>query len=228
MNNTVEDLTAQYKPEYCIVAYSHNSNYYLEHHRILDGKMQVGKPLKQSMIQDMVDYFDKTARVDASISGAISANIKYVNWGMGKKIMAWTNPSQERMMHFANELHIKGGIAHQPELLYILKNGDLDIYAINEAGQVFRAPYHNVSENGSVCLGSARLAAPRIFTFESVIKHYETLFWKSEFSHLHGDTSPISGNLNTYWKEAIAKKSAFDNSVLLPMKTTLTEIIEEL
>lgn len=213
MNNLTEQIKSKYTPRLSVVVYELDRRYYLELHEIVNGKLGPGKPLEQEQIQDIVEYFDTDQRTDSNILGIIPPGVLYSDWSMKNKVLVWRNEPQSRMMYFTKDLHIKNGVANQPALVYHLDNGSLNIYAVDDAGKLYDAPYHNVS-GADVCLGSAKLPRPKTATYESIIQHYEQLFWKSEFSHLAGNESPVNGNLNSYWKSNIGKKTKFDYSIL--------------
>lgn len=225
--NLTKTLHKQYKPEVAIMVYrSQDNDYYLESHemQLVKGKhvLGAGIPLSEDTINSLVEYFKGKEGRESILKGDVPANVLYVHWGVEKRILIWHNPPMKRAMHFTKALAIPGGAAMQPGLIYASINGSLDVFAFEGYERpvgdtkLMRAPYHNVSRDGSVCLGSARVNKPRDNSYIAMMKYYEDLFWGSEFSHLAGEETPIRGNLNSYWKKAIKQHSDFDYSVLLP------------
>lgn len=226
MENLTEKINATFKPVQSLIIYQYKSDYYIESHPLetVNGRniLGAGVPLTEEGIQDIVEYFKGKEGRESMIKGIVPDTLLYSDWGIERKILVWYNPPAKRKMQFTKELAIPNGNAWQPGLIYVLEDGDLDVFAVNCAGrpsadaELLRAPYHNVSASGSVCLGSARISNPRTITYTNIIQHYELLFWASEFSHLAGNDTPVKGNLNTYWKQAIKSGKPFDHSILIP------------
>jgi PRTRC genetic system protein B len=227
-------LTGQFKPTLGIIVYEFDSEYYIESHQIENGKMKSGVPLREATLADLVSYFHNKQRDTSTLKGIVPESVIYADWSDTKKFLVWYNKPQQRLMSFTKELHIANGLAYQPGLIYALNKSGLHIFATNVKGRpnletkLFQAPYHNVSNNGSVCLGSAKSNKKKSNTYESVIDRQEHLFWASEFSHLAGNDSRISGNLNSYWKSAIKSKVAFDTKKLKDSGLTLKSLLNRL
>ena len=233
MNSLTEQLQATYNPKMAIVVYHKQlgEEYYLESHEIENGRMGAGKPLDERTIRDLVKYFADDYATREEIRGAIPKQLLYCEWNPTRKVMVWYNEPQERMMHFTGDLHIGSGTAMQPGLIYVKINNSLKVYATKAKGRpsekekLYIPPYHNCSSDGSVCLGSARVAKPKP-TYEGYIAYHEQMFWGSEFSHLAARNSNMKDNINLYWKRAIKSKTAFDTSLLVPTKLTLDKLIK--
>lgn len=233
--NLTDKINGSFKPELAVIVYKWNSEYYLESHEIKEGVMGAGLPMKEECIQDMVEFFKGKERKEALISGPVPETLLFCKWGLETKTIVWFNPPRIRKMSFTKELSIQNGNAWQPSLVYVLEDGELTVYAMTCKGrpsdkeQLFRAPYHNVSDDGSVCLGSAKTTKPKEITYTNLIDYYEKLFWQSEFSHLAGNDTPVKGNVNTYWKAAIKSGAKFDNKILLSGKNqSLNAILKNL
>ena len=223
--NLTEKINAVFKPELALVVYKNHSDYYIESHpmTLSNGRniLGAGIPMTEETIQDMVEFFKGKEGRESMIKGEVPESVLYCDWGIESKILVWYNPPVKRKMLFTKELAIPNGYAWQPGLVFMIRDNELSVFATICTGRpkpqtvLFRAPYHNVSDDGSVCLGSARVAKPRSMTYNNILLHYSQLFWASEFSHLAGNDTPINGNLNTYWKQAIKSGKPFDNSVLI-------------
>lgn len=221
MTGIVKMITGKYNPLQAIIVYGFDGSYYLESRPIKEGIMGEAAPLQKETIADIVEYFAKENKRETTIKGAIPSNLLFCEWNESNKVLVWFNTPQKRFMHFVPKLEIQKGEAWQPALIYVLRNGELSLFATsptirpNEETILYQAPYHNVFNDGRVCLGSSSVKKPKESTYANWIAHYEHLFWGSEFSHLAGNESPIIGNLNSYWKAAIKSKKPFDYSVLL-------------
>lgn len=241
MNELTTQMTNEFKPRQAIIIYEetrqeyNSQQYYLETHHIdASGHLGQGMPLQQEHISRMVEFFSERHQKETTVKGIIPTGMLYANYNSQHKILVWWTPEQKQMMHFTKELHIAKGEAMQPALLWVLNDRELSLYAFKgkptEKTQLYRAPYHNVHNDGDVCLGSAR-AKRHDYTYTGIIGYYHTLFWNSEFSHLATGNSPIKGNVNTYWKTACkaVKKTPFKNSVLIRQgKLTLGSLLKQI
>ncbi len=236
MSDRTEIITAeiegQFTPTQAIIVYKWNSDYYLESHEISQGRMRAGQPVTEELVAGLAEYFGNRQAKNSIIKGRIPATLLHCEWHTTRKLLVWYNQPQPRKMFFAKALHIPTGIANQPGLIYVADGNELSVYAI-KAGPtddaiLHRAPYHNVDADGEVCLGSAKVKQSSTITYQNQIERWEGLFWLSEFSHLTGSTSPINGNLNTYWKNAVGSKKPFVNTLLLPTKQTLAQLLKSL
>ncbi len=221
--SVIQEITNKFEPVQILTVFKDkNRNYYIEATPIDNGRAQASKPLTEDTIIEVVEYFSNLRREADSINGKIPSNLLYSHWTPENKVLVWYNAEQERTMHFTPSLHISSGSAQQPTLVYIMENDDLYVFAakknrIQLDTQVFIAPYHNCSDNGVVCLGSAKLNKPQKPTYENMMEYWEKKFWMTEFSHLNSE-KVAKVNINIYWKDAIKKQSGFDYSILLPNK----------
>lgn len=238
MNERTDSLLRNYKPKLAVVVYSSGStvaageDYYLESHAIDDeGRLLAGQPLKQETIQGMVDIFFQENKSSSVITGLMPANLlKYEPLPGGNYDLIWYRPAERRQIFFANVLHIPSGKASVPALVYRVVKGDLRVYALasdqrpGETTQLHFAPFHNVGNDGGVCLGSAKAKKPIKQSFEAIIKYWEDMFWLSEFTH-HGNDSPTATNLNMIWKGLMETEKPWPTEELKPTKTTLKNLL---
>lgn len=210
-----EILNQQYKPELAIVVYSKDqSEYYLESHSINEqGHIMEGKPLLQDTLNGIVDVFFNEAKDQSRVFGLIPDNVLYFETQPGGKYkLIWYRPAEIQNVIFARQLKIKSGRAWIPPMIYKVADGELFIWALKdkhrptEATRLFKAPFHNTDDDGNVCLGSASIKKPAIATFTNVIKYWEDLFWKSEFSHGNGMEEATKSDLSEVWRKMIASK----------------------
>lgn len=217
MNQRTEILNKEYRPELSIVVYrstDDTKDFYLESHQLSEyGKVMEGKPLRQETIQEMVDVFFDERKDSSQLSGVIPENLlQYKALPGGKYRLVWYNPAEVRMIHFVKALQIPSGKAWVPPLIYVADKNELEVYAFKAAGRpkdntkLYRAPFHNVADDGDVCLGSAKIKKPQEKSFAAAIKYWEDLFWLSEFSHLNGASNPTKSKLDQVWKKLMASK----------------------
>ena len=136
---------------------------------------------------------------------------------------------QQKMLYFTEALKIPDGIAPIPGLIFRLKADSLKVYTYlkfqREKTDLYRAPFHNVGNNGDVCLGNSyRGKASELI--ENELLRYENIFFRSKFSETHGETLAGNININLFWKKLIEGKSnKFPYKSLIPLNIKLEEII---
>lgn len=207
MNKLTKRLSDEYQPFMAIVAYKGSGEYYLESHDInKKGNLLEGRPLKQVTVQRIFESIAKSEDID--ISGEIPEHLLYFKKQISEYKAIWYRREEKRIIHFSQNLNIDSGTAWIPALIYVTNGSSLSVFAMNsnkrpvEKTKIFLAPFHNVSANGSVCLGSAKLKFPEKIDFNSLIYYWETLFWSSEFSHMAGG-SHTKSNMNLVWKRLV-------------------------
>jgi PRTRC genetic system protein B len=214
---TTELLMKTYSPEVAIVVYKsrYENDFYLESHDFnAEGELMVGKPLMEETIMGMIDVMFDTNQNNLRVSGIIPDNvILYSPLPGGYYNMIWYRPAEIRVIHFVKELKLGTGKAWVPPMLYVVKRKELSVFAMKKSTRpdlkttLYRAPFHNVSDNGDVCLGSASVKKPKEYSYENLTKYWEDLFWLSEFSHLNGAENPVRSDLHKVWTRLLKSKT---------------------
>lgn len=240
MNDLTEKLMKTYRPRLAIVVHTSAlndwSDAYLESHEIDDkGAVLEGRPLKQETIQGIIDVFFDERQNAIAVSGMIPANVlQFEVLPGGRYSLIWFRPAERRRIYFAEGLHLPNGEAWVPPLIYKTDGRNLSVFAISsddrptEKTPLFRAPFHNIYEEGGVCLGNAEVKRPSQKTYTNLMKYWEDLFWLSEFSHLQDTKGPTKTNLNILWKRLVSEKNLTWSKLdeLLPLKKkTLEDIL---
>jgi len=146
--------------------------------------------------------------------------------------IAWWTPPQKRPMFFGTTqgdmAGMNGAIFPQPALVWLAMDHSLSIQALKENRRPLAdtklcvAPYWNVYDTGSVCLGSMR--APDASTVAS-IPQWEQSFYESEFTHGNvGRLTRHSGGFEGLWKE-LAGKEEFPADSLIELPETVEEFL---
>lgn len=244
MNSLTSALSHTYTPRLAVIVHSTDSNeqheekYYLESHSISpEGKILEGKPLQQETLEAMVGVFFEDRKDKSQLCGYVPENLlSFDPVPGGKYRMVWYRQAEIRFIHFVTHLKIKSGRAWVPPMIYSVHGSDMWVYATKlntrpkGSTKAYRAPFHNVADNGKVCLGNATVKKPALQTFSAAMKYWEDLFWLSEFSHLNGASNPTKTDLNAIWKKIIARnpvKKWSDMDELKPMrKVNLENIIK--
>lgn len=229
MGNLSEILTESFKPVQSIVVYQNNNEYYLESHPIENGKMGAGAPLTEDIIIEIAESFSSKSKSIIYHKGLLPANVLQFDNRIGFNNIAWYRLPEKRQMFFVKDLHIPSGVISVPGLIYQLKENEISVHSFkgNKAPKantkLFRAPFFNVYQDNSVCMGNAKVRKPSQLTLENIIKYWEDKFWLSEFSHVNNN--PIKGNLSTLCKNLIASGDPFPESELLPINKTVEEVL---
>jgi PRTRC genetic system protein B len=123
---------------------------------------------------------------------------------------------------------MNGAIFPQPALVWMAMDHSLLVRALKENRRpaadtkLCVAPYWNVYDTGSVCLGSMR--APDASTVASILQ-WEQSFYESEFTHGNvGRLTRHPGGFEGLWKE-LAGKEEFPIESLIELPETVGEFL---
>jgi len=227
MNARTNILKKNFNPSLAIMVYDAGDNdYYLESHNIDEnGQVLEGKPLLQETIQGVVNVLFEDYRSRTDITGIFPNNL--LNFTLsrdGSYKMLWFNPATVRVIHYAPALKLPTEQVWVPATLYRVINKELYVYSFigeerpTEATGIYKPPFHNISDDGRVCLGNAQVAKPKESTYANMMNYWEDLFWLSEFTHINGQNKTKS-DMGELWKKMIASKTEmkFPDDELLPM-----------
>lgn len=149
---------------------------------------------------------------------------------------AWFVPAQPRVMQFSSHSDaslnaLSGRSFPQPPLVMISNFRNLHVFALerNERPMLdtplLVAPYYNVHDGGSVCLGSTKHPKGSGVT---EMQAWETAFYSSNFTHRSGSTPRQAANLtHTELWLAAEQKGTFDPAWLnkAAPQTTLQQLL---
>ena len=223
MNKLTKELTRIMQPAAALIVYLCEDDYlrrdyFLELRKInKNGLMEAGKPVSMNFIQSLTNSFSVKS-ISSAPHGVIPEKLLYADIRQEKYV--WHTPPCRKYMYFRHDLKIPNGEYSLPALVWIVKGESLYIHAytakrLTPDTQLFSAPFFNVRpDDGSVCLGNAKLELPENINFHNFIKFWEDKFFLSEFSHILGQ-NPVRSNLVTVIKNSA---SSFDNKELLPVK----------
>lgn len=237
MNELTNKLTSRFVPQMALIVYACQDGYekyYIESRPILDGNMGAGAPLTEKtynlMVKGLEDKQKKKKEQILSIGGAIPECLLYFNYEPERLKLIWHRPAEQRVMHFAENLHIPEGPAMVPPMLYVAEKGGLKVFALKdnkrpgEKTKLYIPPFHNCSSSGSVCLGSAKAKYPERLEYAKLMEYYEQLFWGSNFTH--NGAAEAAGNLNLIWKSQITNPDQpFDLKLLKTAGTTFQSLL---
>lgn len=227
MNNLTQKLSTLLIAEMAIIVYADEkrNNIYLERRDITNGKMGAGIPLTEECMKDIANLTLNRTRQE--LHGVIPSNMLYADGRKGYEKYIWYEKPQKKMHFFSKSLEIPNREFYTPSLLYVVEQNSLSLYAFHgdyPDKQLYQAPYFNVSPT-YVCLGNSKLPDLEELTYQNIIDYWETLFWKSEFSHILG-TNPVKSNLSILSKQLMKTGEPFPISELIPVTLTLKQLIK--
>lgn len=218
-----------------LAIYKSNNNFFIQAHDVYkkDGQLKLGEGV--SLSDDTWSKIAKTALSkkksdDIIFSGIMPENILFFKNTIAEKKLIWWEPAQKRYIHFVKDLHIPSGEAPVPSLIFKYCNERLSVYATNllrrpvEETKLFSPPFHNCSQTGEVCMGSAE--TKKTLIAQNIITEWSKAFWQSEFTHTNNEKN-VKGNINSMWKILIQeKRPLFPTDVLAPLKLTLKDLLK--
>lgn len=156
---------------------------------------------------------------------------KIVCFEAGK--LAWWRPSERRPIFFrtsdkAFNTELNGNEVLHPPLLFLADPGRLSVFALAESVRpvastvLFVAPYFNLYAGGMMCAGNTRLPDT---VSPSDIAVWERAFFETNFTHANAQkVTAFKGGHDALW-HALLTATQFDPDWLLPMGSTLQEVI---
>lgn len=162
--------------------------------------------------------------------GLLPYNVLYTN-PSGDGCVIWYSPARKENLLFKKELGINDGEASLPPLLWKASRSQLSIWALNKEERptlqtdLYRAPFFNLYIDGKVCMGNVEIEIDESINLEKFLSEWERYFFRSAFSHLLGETSPVKGNIVQLWKRQVSLGKVFPINSLKKSKLKLKNII---
>ena len=183
------------------------------------------QPLATAFVEDLAE----------SLSGGVTAEVLPESvLAKTDRMIAWWTPRRVHRMFFENAegkaQQLNGKLFPQPPLVWRVAHGDLKIRALSENKRpeaqttLAVAPFWNLSDDGSVCLGSMR--CPESASVGS-IEAWERGFYESAFTHANvGRLTRHEGGHDALWAELVGKRTAFPTGALIRLPQTLAQFIQ--
>lgn len=230
-------LNEVFNPMAIIVAYrkkgdvssSREEDVYIECASIKNNKVGAFTPLSRKVAKDLGDALVGTSNI--SVGGLVPENVLYVSFNVTDVELMWYSEPQRMTLFYAPDLQIPNGEFPLPWLVWYVCGRQLFIHASKEKPglktALYKAPFHNTSYNGLVCMGSANHALAKKFqSFNKTIETVESAFYESIFTHTQDNKITI-GNINQIHKRLIESKGEFDYSVLVKReKQTISSLLK--
>lgn len=211
--------------DYTIAVYGNLAMY---HNVNEDGSIAAGTPITQENIHRFAELLESKKEKLKQLEWAelIPNNVLYCN-AKQRRVIFYTEPKMQ-LLNFAEHLPIKTAEYPIPYLVWHVTNRTLDLYATihkptSEDTQLFQAPFLNISGNGDVCMGTAKL--DNCETFEEIIEDAQHKFFNSNFTHTNEDTLAKRSIVDIYAEQLQTKAKSFDFTLLQPTTKKLSNIL---
>ena len=237
MENITHNFGVLYHPVSALVFYQNtdrNKDMYVEHFDIdKDGNPINAHPLT---IRE-AKFLSKALHIEAEKNKEflkpqhiLSENILHINPSDNGSVI-WYTKGQKVNLFFSETLGISNGIAQVPALLWSANKQNLVIFALSsdrrptEKTMLYHAPFFNVYDSGSVCMGTVDVNIKNSASIEEFTQAWENYFFNSYFSHLMNGHNPVKGNCVNLWKDLINTGNPFPKKLLKNTKKTLKNIL---
>jgi len=222
-----------YNPLCAIVVYGNKSNYeasyYLERREFNSNSKAFGPatPLSQEDYNDIALSVKEKQTSKGIKTRSIIDNMLSFKHGIGEKTIIWKVKADKYKLFFGKKLGIKSGEYYIPNLIFCLSNNSLKVYAtktynIKETTKLYKAPFHNISSDGSICMGNAK-GDSNLEYVEDIIDSWNQAFFNSTFTHFN-DSKLTKKNLVDTLKESVKTKK-FDTTCLKESNQKLKQLL---
>ncbi|SNR76999.1 PRTRC system protein B [Flavobacterium sp. ov086] len=236
MKDITPDFGKLYHPVKAFVVYQENTdkNIYVESYDMdKNGYPVNAHPLslrESTTLAKSLDTAQELKRNFLKPKGLLPKNVIYINTDPNGFVI-WFTPAQKVDLFFVENLGIPNGKASIPPLLWKASKNALWVYAmdfdkdISEETPLCHAPFFNLYKDGKVCMGTVKINIEPDTHLESFIELWQKYFFKSYFSHLIEQKSPVKGNIIALWQKLINSKKQFPVKSLLKNGLTLQKIL---
>jgi PRTRC genetic system protein B len=245
MNNVSQQFNEQYIPVKALLIYQSveqdKDNYGHKSAEIYVESYDIGKqgnpinahPLSLKEMGALSELLQATQELQNNYlqsKSVIPANLIYVNTQTNGYAI-WRSQPKEVDLFFTDDLGIPSGKAKIPALLWKATKERLQVFALkgkakpNADTSLFYAPLFNLSEDGSVCMGTVNINIDRHTHVEQFMAQWENYFFNSYFTHTLGNHRHCKGNLIQLWQKQVGTDRDFPQDELIKNGRTLKDII---
>lgn len=222
------DLEDPFIPEFMMMVFKRNSTYYIEtakmiqkDHEFIPGPMM---PASDEFMKELSNSLSEEA--DTFSMNLLDHRILYVKSQGQRRTIIWSVKKDRPFLYFAEKIGLEDGHYPVPNLIFKLEGSELDVFAvidnvITEKTILYRAPFGNIDDNGSVCMGNVK-KGKRMDDINKTMEHWEKLFFNSTFTHTSTD-KVVNGNLVTAMKDC-QLHGVFYPELLIATKRTFKSI----
>ena len=240
MKNITQDFGTLYHPTTALVFYQNderNKDTYVEYFDMdKNGNPINAHPLTEREAKELIKALTTNTQKKKSQDflkpkGILPTHILQINPNAENGSAIWYTKSMKRQLYFTENLEISNGTAEIPAMLWLATQRRLKIFSLpnnrrpTEKTPLFYAPFFNVYENGTVCMGTVDVDIKNSSSLEEFTKKWEDYFFNSYFSHLMNEHNPIKGNCVNLWKSLVDKDEIFPKNVLKKTNKILKNLL---
>jgi PRTRC genetic system protein B len=154
-------------------------------------------------------------------------------------LMAWWTASERRPIFFQTtdkefNARMRGKSVVHPSLLFVARPGKLSVFALADSARpagdtpLYRAPYFNLYDVGTMCPGNARLPTALL---AGDLPVWERAFFETQFTHTNihwGQLTKHPGGHAGLWPTmAEVERTDFPAEWLVPLKLDVNSAVNE-
>lgn len=189
-------------------------------------QIMAGSAVTAEALISMFEQLTKTYSLNTDIlpENVVSISAEHMVW--------WLPEGKRRVFFKCAELGQRWGNLPHPPLLFVVIKESWYVFALpknerpNGDTALCHAPYFNVYDNHSICVGTANIPRKAAVT---AIPDWEAGFFDSEFTHPNGRIRKASHPRGEFamWKELLdgGLYEAFPMQYLVPAEKTLTDVM---
>lgn len=245
MKNVSQTFNEQYLPVKVLLIYqsieqesqSHErreSDIYVESYDI--GKQ--GNPInahplsvvEMTLLSELMQSTQELKTTYLQCRSVLPPKLIYVN-AQNNGYAIWYTTPQEVDLFFTDSLGIPSGKAKIPAMLWKATKERLQVFALKGKAKpsadtsLYYAPLFNLSEDGSVCMGTVNINIDRQTYLEQFMAQWETYFFNSYFTHTLGNHRHCKGNLVQLWQEQVGTDKEFPQTELIKNGRAVKDLI---
>jgi PRTRC genetic system protein B len=245
MNNVSQQFNEQYLPVQALLIYQsaeqESDNYEPKPTEIYVESYDIGKhgnpinahPLSLKEMGALSELLQATQELQNNYlqcRGVIPPNLIHVN-NQNSGYAVWYTPPQAVDLFFTDSLGIASGKTKIPAMLWKATKERLQVFALkgktkpNVDTPLYYVPLFNLSQDGSVCMGTVNINIDRQTCLEQFMLQWESYFFNSYFTHTLGNHRHCKGNLIQLWQEQAGTGRDFPQDELIKNGKTLKDII---
>ncbi len=237
MNDITASFGSLYFPQAAIVLYQkEGSQYecYVEAYEMDEtGRAVNGHPLsiqEAGMLAKALDMAGDLSNNFLIPKGLMPENVLHVAPGQQGYVL-WHTPAMVKELCFTEDLGLVDGPYAIPPMLWKAGKHNLRVFALSSndrpklATPLFEAPLFNIYSDGQVCMGTVDVRIPAEAGIEDFIGIWEGFFFKSRFSHLLREQSPVKGNIIDLFERISGAKQKFPVRHLRKHSLTLQQLL---
>lgn len=238
MKNITQNFGTLYHPVSALVFYQTKGNdkaTYVEHFDMdKNGSPVNAHPLTEreaKVLAKSLNTEKEKNRAFLKPKSILPTNILHINPSENGSVI-WYTKAKKTKMFFSEKLNIPNGTAEVPAILWHADKQSLMVFALAtnrrpaEKTALFHAPFFNVYDNGSVCMGTVDVDIKNSASVEEFTVAWESYFFNSNFSHLVNQHNPITGNCVSLWKDLLHTGKPFPTEVLRKTEKNLLSLLK--